>query len=152
VKSVCLYGIRLNRAVFFCYVCWLADTMGSSAKLFQLITDRGSTLQCSSFLKKVPGTYCAFPSSCLSGNVIFSLFCNVEWMFGRVLCVPVFFVFSCSWRVGISLSHTPSPCSPPLRIIIPLVYSDTLHLVNLLVHSVTSLFNIDVLCLPQVEG
>ena len=93
---------------------------------------------------------CGFPSNCLSGNVIFSLPCNVEWVFGRILCVPVF-VFNCSWRVGITLHHTPSPCASPLSIIIPLVDSVALHLVNLLVHPVSSLFNIDVLCLPQVQ-
>ena len=76
---------------------------------------------------------------------------------GFCVCVCVcgffffFFFLICSWNVGISLCHTPSPCSSPSRIIIPLVYFDTLHLVNLSVHLVTSLSNIDVLCLPQVE-
>ena len=56
----CLYGIRLNRAVFFCYVRWFADSMGSDAKLSLLIADRGSMLQCSSFLKKVLWTIVLF--------------------------------------------------------------------------------------------
>lgn len=121
--------------------------MGSSAKLSQLITDRGSMVYCGSFLVKVRWTIVLFHQVVFQ-EMLFSV-CPVMWSG----CLEEFCVcvFNCSWRVGISLHHTPSPCSSPLNIIIPLVDSDALNLVNLLVHSVSSLFNIDVLCLPQVE-
>jgi hypothetical protein len=57
----------------------------------------------------------------------------------------------CSAVAGGWELHTPYPSSSPFRIIIPLVYTYILHMVNLLVHSVTCLFNTNVLCLLQVE-
>lgn len=119
---------------------------------YPLLTDRGSD-KWHVTVQPLPEEgaidyFCAFPSSCHSGNVIFSVSYNVEWMFGRVLYVCV---FSCSWRVGISLSHTPCPSSSPLRIIIPVVYSDKLHFGQFVTTVFTNLFNTDVLCFPQVE-
>jgi len=120
--------------------------MGSNAKLSQLSTDRGSTLYCSSFLKKVLWTTIVLFHQVAFQEVLFSV-CPVMWsgcLEGYCVCL-----FNCSWRVGISLYHNPSAWSSPLSIIIRLVYSATLHLVNMLVHSVSSLFNIDVLCLHR---